>query len=145
MTTPGRQRIASRRISAALLATVIALATGGSVAAGPAHSAEAKQCGSITRGQERDFAIKAHGVTCVTARRMPKQWTINVIRSSRSSHWVVVRGFTCKAPSSKRDRLIDCRRPGARVTWHQGISPSSCAYDLSCRSSQAVDDKALRV
>jgi len=60
MTTPGKQRIASRRISAALLAAVIALAMGVSAAA--ALSAQSKPCGTMTHGQQREFAIKARGV-----------------------------------------------------------------------------------
>jgi len=146
MTTPGKQRIASHRISAGLLSSAVALALFASVGVAPAYSAKVKQCGTTTHGQNREFAIKARGVTCITARKMTKQWNINVLRPpTRNSHRVVVRGFTCLAPSSKIDRLIDCRRPGARVTWHQGALLGSCVYTLSCKSSEAIDDKALRV
>jgi len=150
MTTPRKQQIASHRISAALLTTVIALATGGSVGAAPAHSAEAKQCGSITHGQQREFAIKARGVSCATARRMTKQWTINVNRLSAACNCsvyrrVIVRGFVCLAPSSKLDRLVDCRRPGARVSWHQGLLLGHCAYTRSCGTSQPIGGGTPRV
>ena len=147
-----RALIVSRtRGEVALLAT-FALLMSASLGAPPAYSSESKRCGTVSQrqvstGANRNFGIKARGTSCKTARRMVKQWYINVLKRGEagSSNYVPVFGFTCKAPSNKVDRLIDCRKSGARVTWHQGVPLDSCIYSKTCFSDQAIDGGALRV
>jgi len=136
-----RALIVSRTRGEVALLVTVALLMSASLGAPSAHGSESKRCGTVSRGtvsqgQTRNFGIKARGTSCKTARRMVKQWYINITRRGEagSSNFVPVFGFTCKAPSSKIDRLIDCRKSGARVTWHQGVPLNSCIYSRTCKS-----------
>ena len=142
-----RALIVSRTRSAVALLVTVGFLMSASLGAPSAHGSESKRCGTVSQGQFRNFGIKARGTSCKTARRMVKQWYINNLERGEagSSNFVPVFGFKCLAPSNKIDRLIDCRKSGARVTWHQGVPLGSCIYSKTCRSDQAIDGGALRV
>jgi len=78
---------------------------------------------------------------------MTGQWRANLFgqtRGCKTNKFCRVRNFTCRsAPSRQIDLLIDCRRPGARVTWRNGAPVGSCVYTYSCHSSRPTDGEAL--
>lgn len=136
MTIPAKHRITVRR--SALVA--VALLMSASLGATAAQAAQTKRCGTVLpdNGRSRQFDIKASGVGCATARKLAGQWNREMSLFHRDCRLKScrVRDFTCKEgprPRETIDRLIDCRRPGDRVTWRTGAPANSCAYTRSCK------------
>ena len=148
MTIPAKHRITIQRSALVAVALLLMSASLGATAA---QAAQIKRCGTVLyrQGQDRVFGIKASGVSCATARKMTGQWRANLFgqtRGCKTNKFCRVRNFTCRsAPSRQIDLLIDCRRPGARVTWRNGAPVGSCVYTYSCRSSRPTDGEAFRV
>ena len=151
MTTPAKHRITIPR--SALIAVALLMST--SLGAPAAQAAQTKRCGTVLarQGQERFFNIKATGVRCATARKIIKQWRVNMfgrrigMRICKSPKFCRVRNFTCRTNSQPQvDQPTDCRRPGARVTWRLGLPLSHCVYGPGgCKSSMPAGGEALRV
>ena len=124
-----------------------------SLGAPAAQAAQTKRCGTVLpdNGRTRQFDIKASGVSCATARKLVGQWNHELSKNHRGCKNIKfcrLRDFTCKeGPRPRRfpDSLIDCRSPGARVTWRYGLPVGSCAYTRSCKSSRPTGGEAFRV
>jgi len=151
MTTPAKHRITIPR--SALVAVALLMST--SLGAPAAQAAQTKRCGTVLarQGQERFFNIKATGVRCATARKIIKQWRVNMsgrriaMRICKSPKFCRVRNFTCRTYSQPQvDQPTDCRRPVARVTWRLGQPLGSCVYSPGgCKASMPAGGEALRV
>ena len=151
MTTPAKHRITVPR--SALVAVALLMST--SLGAPAAQAAQTKRCGTVLhrQGQERFFNIKATGVSCATARKIIKQWRVNMsgrriaMRICKSVRFCRVRNFTCRTNTQPEvDQPTDCRRPGARVTWRLGLPLSHCVYGPGgCKSSMPAGGEAFRV
>jgi len=127
MTIPAKHRITIRRS----ILVAVALLMSASLGAPAAQAAQTKRCGTVMHdGGEsfftRYYGIKASGVSCARARKLTGQWITNQ-RAHCKFKFCRVRDFTCRAARPSRsgdplvgsgDPLVDCRRPGARVTWH---------------------------
>jgi len=123
-----------------------------SLGATAAQAAQTKRCGTVLpdNGRSRQFDIKATGVSCATARRLIRRRNHELSKfheGCKHGSFCRLRDFTCKAPHPRQfpDRLIDCRRPGARVTFRDGQPVGSCVYSHSCKSSKPAGGEAFRV
>lgn len=127
----------------------VALLMSASLGATAAQAAQTKRCGTVLHGQDRFFGIKASGVSCATARKMTGQWIVNLhkqTRSCKTNKLCRVHKFTCRALHPRQiDYLTDCRKSGARVTWHLGLPVGSCGYTRSCGTSRPAVGEAFRV
>ena len=147
MTTPAKHRISISR--SALIAVALLVST--SLGAPAAQAAQTKRCGTVLyqQSQQRFFNIKATGVSCATARKIIKQWRVNMAGGrSCNETFCRVRNFTCRTKpyGPSVDEPTDCRRPGARVTWRQGLPIGHCAYGPGgCKSSMPAGGEAWRV
>jgi len=88
--------------------------------------------------------------SCATARRLIRRRNHELSKfHERCKHvsFCRLRDFTCRAahPRPFPDRLIDCRRPGAGVTFRDGQPVGSCVYSHSCKSSKPTGGEAFRV